>query len=97
MLVGTVGGKLEHWCIDTDSCVKIYDAHPESDAGISIIKELKTDSPLLRNALPSEGGPKDFRLLVTASSGSNIFRLWKVDTKTLEIHSYFQIKTSIED
>lgn len=52
ILVGTEGGKIEHWSIDDDKQIKIFDAHPESDAGISIIKELHSKSPLLRNALP---------------------------------------------
>lgn len=37
MLFGTEGGKIEHWKIDDSTCVKIYDAHPESTAGISAI------------------------------------------------------------
>jgi hypothetical protein len=89
LLVGTEGGKIEHWSIDEDKQMKIFDAHPESDAGISIIKELDSQSPLLRNALPDQKGPDNFRLLVTASAGSNIFRLWKVDPKTYEISNYF--------
>jgi hypothetical protein len=35
MLFGTEGGKIEHWTIDTGVCKKIYDAHPESEKGIS--------------------------------------------------------------
>ena len=40
ILVGTEGGKIEHWQIDTSECKKIYDAHPESSEGISAIHEL---------------------------------------------------------
>lgn len=102
ILVGTEGGKIEHWCLDDEAsvCRNVTEAHPESDAGISVITELHSQSPLFRQALPEEKGPKDnFRLLVTASAGSNIFKVWKmkVDAKNLEIFPYFQIKTTIPD
>lgn len=48
LLVGTEGGKIEHWSFTDGKCKKIYDAHPESDAGISAILELQTKSHLLR-------------------------------------------------
>ena len=35
LLVGTEHGKIEHWVIDEGVCKKIYDAHPEPDAGVS--------------------------------------------------------------
>jgi len=35
ILVGTEGGKIEHWNVGDSACAKIYDAHPESNAGIS--------------------------------------------------------------
>lgn len=35
MLIGTEGGKIEHWSIDKEQCENIYDAHPESAEGIS--------------------------------------------------------------
>lgn len=40
LLFGTEGGKIEHWKIDEAACQKIYDAHPESEAGISAILEI---------------------------------------------------------
>ena len=74
--------------------VKSYEVHNESTAGISVICELNTKSDCLRNAMPSDV-KGDFRLLVTASAGSNIFRLWKVD-KNLVLHPYLQIKTGLD-
>lgn len=51
ILVGTEGGKIEHWQVDECVCKKIYDAHPESSEGISAILELKTKSELLRGEI----------------------------------------------
>jgi len=49
LLVGTEGGKIEHWRIDGEgSLVKTYDAHPESTAGISVIMEILSKDPLIR-------------------------------------------------
>ena len=74
LLVGTEGGKIEQWSFMDNSRIKTYDAHPESDAGISAIIELKTQSELLRGA---QGA--DFKLIATASEGAKEFRLWKLD------------------
>jgi hypothetical protein len=67
LLVGTEGGKIEHWLFADKSCKNIYDAHPESTAGISEILELKTQNELLR------GSPDDdsFKLIATASAGAS--------------------------
>ena len=97
ILVGLEGGKIEHLRVDQDNAVKVIDAHPEAEsAGISVITELKSKSPLLRNALPDESGDPNFRVLVTASAGSKILKLWKVD-KNFNITPYFKIETSIDD
>ena len=93
MLVGTELGKIEHWVIDEGVCKKIYDAHPESDAGISAIKELKTKSELLRGEEWQEGG---FRLIATASLGAKEFRLWKLAADTKMLTPYLKIETTIE-
>ena len=95
ILVGTENGKIEHWTAHTDSLVKSYDAHPESETGISILMEVHSKSKLLRHALPDKLG-EDFRLLATASAGSNLIKLWKVD-KDLQLHEYLQIKTSLSN
>ena len=50
----------------------------------------------MRNALPDESGDANFRLLATASSGSKVLKLWKVD-KDNNITPYFKIDTSIEE
>jgi hypothetical protein len=43
LLIGTEGGKIEHRTDDKnlgDEPIRVYDAHPESEAGISAIVEL---------------------------------------------------------
>ena len=43
LLIGTEGGKVEHWKIDGEGeLIKTYEAHPESSAGISEIIEIKS-------------------------------------------------------
>ena len=42
LLVGTEGGFIEHWSIENDSLVSTFEAHTESQEGISSIIELKT-------------------------------------------------------
>jgi len=44
----------------------VYEAHPESQAGISAIIELKSNSPLLRG----ENDDPAFKLIATASEGA---------------------------
>ena len=97
ILVGLEGGKIEQLRVDQDTPVRVIDAHTDvENAGISVITELKSQSPLLRNALPDESGDSNFRLLATASSGSKVLKLWKVD-KDNNITPYFKIDTSIEE
>ena len=78
LLVGTEGGKIEHWTVDNGECKKIYDAHPESSEGISSILELKTKSELLRGEMWNEDAEPEFKLIATASRGAKEFRLWKL-------------------
>ena len=78
ILVGTEGGKIEHWQVDDQVCKKIYDAHPESSEGISSILELKTKSELLRGEMWNEDAELEFKLIATASRGAKEFRLWKL-------------------
>lgn len=83
--------------MDQDTPVRVLDAHTDCENGaITVITELKSQSPLLRNALPDESGDANFRLLATASSGSKVLKLWKVD-KDNNITPYFKIDTSIEE
>lgn len=68
----------------------MYDAHPESSAGISAIIELKTESCLLR-------GPSDdhsYKLIATASEGAPQFRLWKMNVEQKELLPYLKIETT---
>jgi len=94
MLFGTEGGKIEHWIVsgnDPDKkAKKIYHAHPESDAGISAIIELKTHSGLLRGK--TEG---NFKLIATASEGAKEFRIWKL--QNCELMPYLKIETTFTD
>lgn len=82
LLVGTEGGKIEHWTVDNGECKKIYDAHPESDAGISAILELTSQSELLRGEPFDPNAPLEFKLIATASEGAKEFRLWKLHMET---------------
>lgn len=85
MLFGTEGGKIEHWKIDDAACQKIYDAHPESDKGISVILEIQSKSPLLRGEPSKDADPDSFKLIATASQGSKYFRLWHLINETCEL------------
>lgn len=93
LLVGTEGGKIEHWVFNENACKKIYDAHPESDAGISAIIELKSNSELLRGG----GASADFKLIATASSGAKEFRMWKLQLSTSTLMPYLKIETTFTD
>lgn len=89
LLIGTEKGKIEHWSFSEKACKKVYDAHPESDAGISEILELKTQSELLR-------GPEgNFKLIATSSAGAKEFRLWKLDLTACTLQPYLKIETTL--
>jgi hypothetical protein len=90
MLIGTEGGKIEHWIVDESRCKKIYDAHPESTAGISAIIELKTQSALLRGK--NDG---NFKLIASSSEGAKEFRIWKL--QGCELMPYLKIETTFTD
>ena len=91
LLVGTEGGKIEHWSFHENCCKKVYDAHPESDLGISAILELQTKSELLRGAPKEED---NFKLIATASEGAKEFRLWKLHMATAQLFPYLKIETT---
>jgi len=90
MLIGTEGGKIEHWIVDESKCKKVYNAHPESDAGISAIIELSTTSELLRGKTPG-----NFKLIATSSEGAKEFRIWKLQDN--ELMPYLKIETTFSD
>lgn len=95
MLIGTEGGKIEHWTIDESVCKKIYDAHPESNEGISAIIKLKSKSELLRGEIWQEDVEPEFDLVATASFGAKEFRLWKLSIAYKTLHPYLKIETTI--
>jgi len=95
ILVGTEGGKIEHWQVDEQVCKKIYDAHPESSEGISSMLELKTKSELLRGEMWNEDAEPEFKLIATASRGAKEFRLWKLSIMYQTLHPYLKIETTI--
>lgn len=66
LLIGCEGGKIEQRCFSQNEPTRIYDAHPESDAGISAIIELQTSSELLRG----KNDDAAFKLIATASEGA---------------------------
>ncbi len=53
-MIGTEGGKLEHWSIETETLLNIYDAHTTSEEGISSIIMLQTKNYLVWGSLKSE-------------------------------------------
>lgn len=95
MLLGTEGGKIEHWDIAKESCENIYDAHPESNEGISCILEIKSKSELLTGEPNSAEFEKEFKLLATSSLGAKEFRLWKLRRSTVSLYPYLKIETTI--
>jgi hypothetical protein len=42
LLVGTEGGLIEHWSIDSDQLMNTFEAHTTSDEGVSSIIELSS-------------------------------------------------------
>lgn len=73
LLVGTEGGLIEHWSIETDSLMNTFEAHTGSDEGISYILDLKSQSYLLWGDQERNEGTS---LLGTASLGTTEFRIW---------------------
>ena len=47
LLVGTEGGLIEHWSIETDMLINTFEAHPTSDEGVSSILKLESKNYLL--------------------------------------------------
>lgn len=73
LLVGTEGGLIEHWSIETDNLVSTIEAHTTSDEGVSFMLELKSDSYLLWGDQEKLEGQS---LIATASLGTSDFRIW---------------------
>ena len=90
LLIGTEGGMIEHRAYSANQPIKVYEAHPESQAGISAIIELKSNSPLLRG----ENDDPAFKLIATASEGAPQFRIWKMHREQRELIPFLKIETT---
>lgn len=90
ILIGTEGGLIEHRAFCQTEPIKVYEAHPESDNGISTIIELKTRSPLLIGQVTDPSA----RLIATASEGAPQFRVWRLPSVKLELQPYLKIETT---
>lgn len=73
LLVGTEGGLIEHWSIESDQLMNTFEAHTSSDEGVSYILELKTQSYLLWGDQEKTEGSS---LVASASLGTTDFRIW---------------------
>ena len=76
LLIGTEGGYLEQWAIDSGKLVERHEAHPGSEEGISSIIELSSDSYLLWGDI-EESEREQYRLIATAAKGCSEFKVWK--------------------
>lgn len=80
MLIGTEGGIIEHWSIEDQTIMTVYEAHLGSSKGISSIIELKTQSDLLWSTYPQEKRTPDLcKLIATAALDTPEFRIWILD------------------
>lgn len=91
LFVGTEKGKIEVLSLDSDSCVKKIDAHEGSDAGISVIQELKNPGTLITRA---EAG-SDKRFLITATFDRPEFKIWSWDSVKCDLLPHIMITTSL--
>jgi hypothetical protein len=94
LLIGTEGGLVEHWSIETDSLMNTFEAHTASEEGISYILELKSQSYLLWGEQERAEG---MSLLATASLGTTEFRIWLMqlsDGCQLSLTPHMKVDTS---
>lgn len=94
LLVGTEGGMIEHWSIETDQLVNTFAAHNTSDEGVSYILELQTDSYLLWG---DQKRAEDKSLIATSSLGTPDFRIWLMhlqDGYQLSLTPHMRVETS---
>lgn len=91
--MGTEGGIIEHWSIESDQLMNTFDAHGSSDEGISYILELKTDSYLLWGHHQRTEGTS---LIATSSLGCTDFRIWMMtlDGCNLTLTPHMRVETS---
>lgn len=94
LLVGTEGGLIEHWSIDTDQLISTFEAHTTSDEGVSSIIQLKSTNYLLWGEQEMAEGSS---LIASASLGCPDFRLWLMqlsDGNQLSLTPHMRIETS---
>ena len=95
ILVGTEAGCIEHWNIEKEELVKIYDAHPGSEQGISSIIEIKSQSELLWNDATRT---ETTRMIATASFGNPEYRIMLLQLEAngnYTLSNHLKIKTSL--
>jgi len=93
LFVGTEKGKIEVLSLDSDSCVKKIDAHEGSEAGISVIQELKSPGVLITR---SEAG-SDKRFLITSTFDRPEFKIWSWDSVKCDLQPHIMITTSFNN
>ena len=97
LLVGTAGGKIEMWNIETEKIAKFHDAHDESPLGISSIVELKEPSYCLRGERTA--ADPEVRYIVTSCFDRPEFKMWKMQVAgpkgRPEFTFHLQIQTSL--
>jgi len=93
--VGTEGGKIEHWLIESETLVNVYEAHAKSEEGVSAILMLKTKNYLVWGNFQEEGSD----LVATASLGSPEIRIWllKVLQDSVSLTPHIRIETSMAE
>jgi hypothetical protein len=92
--VGTEGGLIEHWSIETDSLMNTFEAHTSSEEGISYILDIESQSYLLWGDQERSEGTS---LLGTSSLGTTEFRIWLMqlsDGCQLSLTPHLRVDTS---
>ena len=94
LLVGTEGGLIEHWSIDSDQLMNTFEAHTTSDEGVSSIIELSSQNYLLWGDQEKTEGSS---LIASASLGTPDFRIWCMtlsEGSQLTLTPHMRIETS---
>ena len=100
LLVGTEGGIIEHWAIESEQLIATFDAHSKSQEGISSIIQLNSNHYLLWGS-QNELDKQKYKIVATASSGCSEFRLWlmnldsDVSANSLTLQPHIRIETSL--
>ena len=95
LFVGTEGGRIEHWLVESETLADVFEAHTKSEEGVSSIIKLKTKNYLVWGDFQTEQASSD--LVATASLGSSEIRVWmlKVLNDTLSLTPHIRIETSM--